>query len=57
MDTKIDIAIEYYTKKGQSILNSVNANSNLTADELIKYGEEMAVIEYKLTALEIAKEN
>ncbi|WP_202913877.1 hypothetical protein [Winogradskyella ouciana] len=57
MDTKIDIAIEYYTKKGQNILNSVNANSNLTADELIKYGEEMAVIEYKLTALEIAKEN
>lgn len=25
--------------------------------ELIRYGEEMAVIEYKLTALEIAKEN
>ncbi|MBO6880051.1 hypothetical protein [Winogradskyella sp.] len=57
MDTKIDIAIEYYTKKGQNILNSVNENSNLTADELIRYGEEMAVIEYKLTALEIAKEN
>ena len=57
MNKKIDIAIEYYTDKGQDILNKVNSKSNLTADEVIKYGEEMAIIEYKLTALEIAKEN
>ena len=57
MDKKINIAIEYYYKKGQDILNKVNSMSNLTADELIKYGEEMAIIEYKLTALEVAKEN
>ena len=57
MDDKIDIAINYYTKQGEKILKKVNSKSNLTADELIKYGEEMAVIEYKLTALEVAKEN
>ncbi len=57
MDDKINIAIDYYTKKGQEILDTVNNKSNLTPDELIQYGEEMAAIEYKLTALEVAKEN
>ncbi len=57
MDEKINIAIEYYSKKGKDILDKVNSISNITADELIKYGEEMAIIEYKLTALEVAKEN
>ncbi|MFK7833266.1 MAG: hypothetical protein AB8B52_08320 [Winogradskyella sp.] len=57
MDTKIDIAIAYYTKQGEEILKTVNESSSLTADELISYGEEMAIIEYKLTALEVAKEN
>jgi hypothetical protein len=57
MDKKINIAIDYYTKKGQEILNVVNTKSDLTADELIHYGEEMAIIEYKLTALEVAIEN
>ncbi|SDS47762.1 hypothetical protein [Winogradskyella sediminis] len=53
MDEKIDTAIQYYSKK----LNIVNSKTNLSADEIIHYGEEMAVIEYKLTALEVAKEN
>ncbi|MDY2586401.1 hypothetical protein [Winogradskyella aquimaris] len=57
MSRKINTAIEYYTKQGQEILKKVNANTNITADELIKYGEEMAIIEYKLTALEVAKES
>ncbi len=57
MDDKIEIAIAYYTKKGQDILDAVNSKSKLTADEVIHYGEEMAIIEYKLTALEVAKEN
>lgn len=57
MDDKIEIAIAYYTKKGQGILDAVNTSRNLTADEIIHYGEEMAAIEYKLTALEVAKEN
>lgn len=57
MEDKIDIAIAYYTKKGEDIIKAVNSNSSLTADEIISYGEEMAIIEYKLTALEVAKEN
>lgn len=57
MDDKIEIAIVYYSKKGQDILDAVNSNSNLSADEIIHYGQEMAEIEYKLTALEVAKEN
>lgn len=54
---KIEIAIAYYTAKGQELLESVNSKSDLTVDEVIHYGEEMAIIEYKLTALEVAKEN
>ena len=46
MDDKIEIAIVYYSKKGQDILNAVNSNSNLSADEIIHYGQEMAEIEY-----------
>jgi hypothetical protein len=57
MEDKIDIAIAYYTKKGEDIIKNVNSNNSLTADEIINYGEEMAIIEYKLTALEVAKEN
>lgn len=57
MKNKIDVAIEYYTKQGNEILNKVNTKTNITADELIKYGEEMAILEYKLTALEVAKES
>lgn len=57
MDDKIDAAIAYYTKKGKEILDAVNSDKDLTADEIIHYGEEMAIIEYKLTALEVAKEN
>lgn len=57
MEDKINVAIDYYTKKGNEILEAVNSKSNLTADEIIHYGEEMAIIEYKLTALEVAKEN
>ena len=57
MDKKIDLAIEYYTYKVQKILDKVNKRNNVSADELIKLGEEMAIIEYKLTALEIAKTN
>lgn len=57
MDDKIEIAIAYYTKKGEDIITAVNSSRILTADEIISYGEEMAEIEYKLTALEVAKES
>ena len=57
MDRKIEIALEYYSVKQQEILKMMNSNQNLTVDDIIHYGEEMAVIENKITALEIAKEN
>lgn len=52
---KIETALEYYSKKGEDILNIVNSRNDLTADEIIHYGEEMAILEYKMTALEVAK--
>lgn len=51
----LENAISYYSEKGKDILDKVNSKTNLTADELIEYGEEMAIIEYKLTALEVAR--
>jgi len=57
MEDKIDIAIAYYTEKGEDIIKNVNSNNSLKADEIISYGAEIAIIEYKLTALEVAKEN
>lgn len=57
MDGKIDKAIEYYTIKSKEILDHMNSSKDLTAEEIIQYGEELSILEYKLTALEIAKEN
>ncbi|WP_272023139.1 hypothetical protein [Olleya namhaensis] len=57
MDDKIEIALNYYGQKQKQILDAVNLNSNLTADQIISFGEEMSILEYKITALEVAKEN
>ena len=57
MKNKIDKTIEYYIFKSKEILNFVNENTNLTTDKIIECGEELAVLEYKITALEVAKEN
>lgn len=54
---KIETALQYYGKKSEEILKIVNSRSNLTADEVIHFGEEMAILEYKMTALEVAKES
>ncbi|WP_204344356.1 hypothetical protein [Psychroserpens algicola] len=57
MKDKIETTLEYYQTKERQILDAVNSNSKLTAEDIIHYGEEMAIIVYKITALEIAKEN
>lgn len=57
MEDKIDIALEYYAVKQKEILNIINSNTTLTVEDIIQYGKEMAVIENKITALEVAKEN
>ena len=57
MQGKIDKAIEYYTFKSNELLTYVNSNQNLTIDKIIECGEELAILEHKITALEVAKEN
>ena len=54
---KIDKTIEYYNLKMDSIVNFINSNNNLTAEQIIYNGEQLAILDYKLTALEVAKEN
>ncbi|WP_170309897.1 hypothetical protein [Seonamhaeicola maritimus] len=55
MDDKIDETLQYYFVKRKDILDLVNRSNNLSAEEIIEYGEEMAILEYKITALQIAK--
>lgn len=57
MTDNIENTLEYYRTKEKQILEVVNSNSNLTAEDIVYYGEEMAILTYKITALEIAKEN
>lgn len=55
MSKNLENTLAYYAKKRQDILNAVNSKNDLTAEQIIEYGEEMAILEYKMTALEIAK--
>jgi hypothetical protein len=57
MKDKIEIALDYYMFKSKEILDFINANKNLTVDQVIDKGEELSTLEYKITALEVAKEN
>ncbi|WP_181374533.1 hypothetical protein [Polaribacter aquimarinus] len=57
MEDKIDKAIEYYTFKSNELLVFVNKSNNLSVEKIIECGEELAVLENKITALEVAKEN
>jgi hypothetical protein len=54
---KIEETLSYYTFKSLETLNFINFNSNLTVEESIEKAEELSVLEYKITALEAAKEN
>ena len=54
---KIEETLSYYNFKSLDTLNLINSNSNLTVEEIIEKAEELAVLEYKITALEAAKEN
>ena len=57
MEDKIEIAIDYYTFKSEELLDFVNFNKDLTVDQIIESGHELAILEHKITALEVAKEN
>lgn len=57
MNKKINKAIEYYTFKSKEIRDFVNTSTNLSTEQIIECGQELAVLEYKITALEVAKES
>ena len=57
MKDKIDTTLEYYTFKSKEIVDYVNKNKRLPVDEIIQNGEELAILEHKITSLEVAKEN
>ncbi len=55
MNDKIEKAIDYYYVKSKEIIEHINSSNKLTAEEIIQGAEELAILEYKLTALEVAK--
>ena len=57
MKGKIEKAIEYYFFKSNELKEFVNSNNNLSIEKIIECGEELAILEHKITALEVAKEN
>lgn len=57
MEDKIKGALEYYFVKRKTIQVDVNSSNNLTVEEIIEKGEELAVLEYKITALQVALQN
>ena len=57
MKDKIELTIEYYSIKSKELIEKVNNSNNLNADQIISYGEQLTVLENKITALEVAKEN
>ena len=56
-EDKINRTIDYYNIKVSEIVSLMNSRNNLTIDEIIYNGEQLSILEYKITALEIAKEN
>jgi len=57
VNDKIEETLNYYSFKSLEILNYVNSNTNLSVEVIIEKAEELAVLEYKITALEAAEEN
>ena len=57
MGDKIKKALDYYTFKSNEILNFINSHNNLTVEQIIEKGEELAILEAKITALEVADES
>lgn len=57
LEDKIEKALEYYSFKSKQIKDFVNLSKDLTVEQIIEFGEELAVLESKITALEVAKES
>ena len=43
--------------KSKQLKDFVNSSKDLTVEQIIEFGEELGVLEYKITALEVAQEN
>ena len=54
---KINEALKYYFYKRKGILDYINKNNDLTAEDIIENAEELSILEYKITALQVAQEN
>ena len=52
---KIEETLIYYRLQSQKILDYINSHDNLSVDQIIENGEELSKLEFKMTALEIAK--
>jgi len=57
LEDKIEKALEYYTFKSKQMKYFVNSSKDLTVEQIIEFGQDLAVLEYKITALEVAKES
>jgi hypothetical protein len=57
LEDKIEKALEYYIFKSTELKDFVNSSRDLTVEQIVDFGEELAVLEYKITALEVAKES
>ena len=57
IETKIDKALDYYNFKSRQIRDFVNSSKDLTVEQIVEFGEELAILESKITALEVAKES
>lgn len=57
MIDKIEEAINYYSFKRKELKDHINESNNLCVEEIIEKSNELSILEYKITALEVAKEN
>lgn len=54
VDSKINKALEYYNFKSNQLKDFVNSSKDLTVEQIIEFGQELEVLENKITALEVA---
>lgn len=57
MVDKINATLEYYFVKRKGVQDEINSRSNLSVEDIIEKGEELAILEYKITALQVALHN
>ena len=57
MKDQITEALKYYFYKRKGILDYINNNNDLTVEDIVENAEELSILEYKITALQVAQEN